>query len=219
MIKFTHSLPNDQEFYLACSGGVDSVSALHFLAQGRRKPKAIIHVHHNTGAYADTALQFVEEIYPQYSYQLIVKRVKGTPPPGASKEAWWREQRYNLFTEAKNDWNSELPIVLAHNLDDCVEQYVMSTMIRPKRNPIIQYNGPSNTIRPFRMWAKTEILDYARRNNLRWVEDPSNQNTDFTRNKVRHELLPMITRINPGIYKHVRKLIEHESLQNTKGKA
>jgi tRNA(Ile)-lysidine synthase TilS/MesJ len=86
MIHLTHPLPDNNKFFVACSGGVDSMSALHWLARGNRMPYAIIHVHHNTGAYADRALQFVAKHYQDYCFDLIVKHVKGVPPQGASKE-------------------------------------------------------------------------------------------------------------------------------------
>ncbi len=213
MIHLTTKLPEDNQFFVACSGGVDSMAVLHWLSKGSRKPYGIIHVHHNTGSYADAASKFVGERYKDYCDNFFLERVTSSPPKGTSKESWWREQRYTLFDKVIRDTKKDYPIILAHNLDDCVEQYIISTTIRIKRHPIISYRGPSNTIRPFRTWPKKEIIAYAQRNGLQWLEDPSNTNTNFVRNKVRHEVLPMIAKINPGIYSHVKRLIIHEDLQ------
>lgn len=219
MITLTHKLPDFYRFYMACSGGVDSMAALHWLVRGGRMPYGIIYVHHNTGNYADEAMKLVSSEALKYGVNIFIHKITDTPPKGASKEAWWREQRYLAFDKLVLDDNtyndglrSDCPIVLGHQLDDCVEQYIMSTMIRIKKNPIINYHGPANTIRPFRTWKKSDILEYAKRNSVKWVEDPSNTNTLFTRNKVRHDLMPIITGMNPGIYKHVKRLILNENL-------
>ena len=186
------------------------MAVLKWLSAGDRFPYGIIHIHHNTGEYADQALKFVASAFQDYCFDLFVKRVKGSPPKGLSKEAWWREQRYNLFQEVLDDTGKDYPIVLAHNLDDCVEQYIISTLLRYSRNEVISYNGPSNTIRPFRTWKRSEIKAYALRNGLKWVEDPSNKNTKFLRNNVRINLIPRILAINPGLYNTIKKLIMGE---------
>lgn len=207
MIQLTHDLPENNKYFVACSGGVDSMAILHWMAQGGRMPYGIIHVHHNTGAYADQALEFITTQYQKYCFDLFVKKVTGTPPDGESKEAYWREQRYALFQEVLDETNKDYPIVLAHNLDDCVEQYIMKTTLRPGKDLIIPYNGPSNTIRPFRTWRKDKIIDYAKRNNIEWLDDPSNKDIKFLRNWVRAVLLPIIRSRNPGIYRQVKSLV------------
>jgi len=211
MIQLINDLPENNKYFVACSGGVDSMAILHWMAQGGRMPYVIIHVHHNTGQYADDALAFVTEAYKHYCFDLFVKKVTGVPPEGESKEAYWREQRYALFQEVLDDTGKKYPIVLAHNLDDCVEQYIMKTVLRPGKDLIIPYNGPSNTIRPFRTWRKDKIIDYAKRNNIKWIDDPSNKDIKFLRNWVRNILLPTIRLKNPGIYRQVKSLVLKES--------
>lgn len=183
------------------------MAALHWMKQGGRLPYAIIHVHHNTGDYANCAMEFVERTYTKYCFDLFVKNVVTTPPAGESKEAWWRTERYRLFQEVLEDTGKQYPIVLAHNLDDCVEQYVMKTCIKPGKTQIIPYNGPANTIRPFRTWKKSEIIDYATRNNIEWIEDPSNKDPKYLRNNIRINLIPLIAGMNPAIYNQVKKLV------------
>jgi tRNA(Ile)-lysidine synthase len=214
MIHLVCPLPDNNKFFVACSGGVDSMAVLHWLAKGNRMPYGIIHVHHNTGSYADQALAFVTQQYQNYCFDLFIRRVEAPMPAKVSKEAWWREQRYKAFQDVLDTTNKPYPIILAHNLDDCLEQFIISTTIRIKPNTIIPYNGPSNTIRPFRTWLKSEIIDYAKRNNIDWIEDPSNKNTNFLRNKVRHDVVPLIRKINPGIDKHIKNLIITEGKPN-----
>lgn len=214
MIHLTAPLPDNNKYFFACSGGVDSMSALHWMSKGNRMPYGIIYIHHNTGDYADCAMEFVKRAHTDYCFDLFIKYVQGSPPAGDSKEAWWRTERYKLFQEVLDETGKDYPIVLAHNLDDCVEQFIIKTCIRPGKALVIPYNGPSNTIRPFRTWKKSEIIDYAKRNNIEWIEDPSNQNTAFLRNKVRAEVVPVITSLNPGLYNQVKSLITNENEQS-----
>ena len=108
-----------------------------------------------------------------------------------------------------------MPIVLAHNLDDCVEQYVINTVVRPSKTVTIRYNGPSNTIRPFRTWKKSDIIDYAKRNNLTYIEDPSNSDDSLTRNYVRHQIIPLILNVNPGLYTQVKEKVLLDKAETT----
>lgn len=210
MIHLTHQLPDSNQFFVACSGGVDSMAAVNWLLEGKRKPYGIIHIHHNTGDYANNAADFVFDFCRQKAIDCYSLKIQGTPPVGVSKEAWWRQKRYEFFNTITTQLGKPYPIVLAHNLDDCVEQYIMSTLIRIKSYPIIGYYGPSNTIRPFRTWSREKILQYAKRKGISWVEDPSNSDTKYVRNKIRHELLPIIKTMNKGIYSHVKSLIINE---------
>jgi tRNA(Ile)-lysidine synthase len=198
-------LPRSKEYYIACSGGVDSVSVLHWLSKSNRLPLALLYVHHNTGDYASKAENHVRKLGIDYKTPVIVHYVDGYPPKSESKEAWWRKERYSFFQTF-----TDFPIILAHHLDDCVEQYIMSSLVRLKSYKLISYNGPSNTIRPFRTWTKKEIYTYARKHKLEWIEDPSNTNNSYCRNKIRNILLPEVLKLNPGIYKLVKNMILNE---------
>lgn len=211
MLHLTHKLPNDKKFFFACSGGIDSMAALHFLARGRRYPHGIIYIHHNSGEYADKAMQFIQEYCKYYTSNIHVKRVTGTAPKGESQEAWWRAERYRLFQEVLDETgHPDFPIVLAHQLNDCLEQYVLSTFVRPRSYKLINYEGMSNTIRPFRTWSRDEINSYAFRHGVTWIEDPSNCNIKFQRNYIRHQVIPHLLALNPGLLKQVKNMIINE---------
>lgn len=184
------------------------MAALNFLMEGNRKPASILHINHNTGEYAERANYFVRLRAEQYSCDYYDYKA-GLYPGIGSKEEHWRNQRYAFFDRIQVD--SPLPIILAHNLDDCVEQYISNRLIRPRRAFTISYRGPSNTIRPFRTWKKTDIREYLDRQGLPSVEDPSNRDTAFTRNKIRHEVIPKLLEMNPGLYRFVTKGIMEEA--------
>lgn len=197
MIKLQDKLP--KHVWLACSGGVDSMAALDFL---RRKHKVtVLHYNHGT-EHGNKAQEFVQEYCYTSKIPCIVGKATSNIPDGRSKEDWWREQRYNFL-----DMFHTVPVLTCHHLDDCVETWVWSSMhgtgkiVPHKRNHII---------RPFRLTRKKDFERWANENNVPWVEDDSNANTCYTRNYVRHEMMPHVLKVNPGIHKTIKKKVKED---------
>lgn len=200
MFNFTHPLP--QKYWVACSGGIDSMSALHFL----RKPlknglMGVVHINHGT-AHAPEAERFVRSYCKMTKLPVMMYRVPGSPPKGESKECWWRDQRYGCFNAVPGD----APIILAHNFDDCLEEYLMCVMVRGYQGTIPYSHG--RCVRPFRLWKKENIRAYAERESVLFTEDPSNADTKFKRNYIRKHIVPHALKINPGLYKIVKRVID-----------
>jgi tRNA(Ile)-lysidine synthase len=65
-------------------------------------------------------------------------------------------------------------------------------------------------IRPFRTWSKKDIVAYARRNGVEWVEDPSNTDMRFKRNFIRHKVVPTLRELNPGLDNIVLRVIKEK---------
>jgi tRNA(Ile)-lysidine synthase len=204
MFKLTHSLPN--KYYVACSGGVDSMAVLHWSAIKSDRVIGAVYIHHGTGEFADRSEQIVREYCSQNSIPFFVYRVEGSCPDGRSKEDWWREQRYSFFQRVPGNE----PIVLAHHLDDCIEEYLMCSLVRGYEGTIAYSNGRCE--RPFRKWSKKDIIDYAIRHGLTWIEDPSNNNTNFKRNFIRHQIIPQALQLNPGLDKLVKRAMDRIDL-------
>jgi tRNA(Ile)-lysidine synthetase-like protein len=211
LFQLTHPLPKKNQYYLACSGGVDSIAAFIFLKKGNRLPAGLIYVDHNTKDYSKQAAQLVKAYSISNNiafYGMDIQSYELSNNKG-SKENYWREERYKAFSSIQAI--NPLPIVLGHHLDDCLEQYVINKFIRFSKTFTIRYRGPSNTIRPFRTWKKKSMIEYVDRSNHIFLEDPSNQDVSFTRNKVRHEIIPKLLEINPGLYNHVIDYIMQEA--------
>ena len=206
MFKLVHTLPN--KVLLACSGGVDSMDALHWLERGD-KLGGILHINHGTGKFADEAEELVNKVSQDMCIDLAIQRISTKPPDGESKEAWWRDQRYAFFRQQAQI--EDMKVVTVHNLNDCAEEYLINSIVRGRKGIIPYENGP--VIRPFRTWSKVDIYQYAEKNKLEWIEDPSNRDTKFLRNRIRHEILPQVIDINPGFLGMVRRIVEIEGLE------
>ena len=96
-------------------------------------------------------------------------------------------------------------VVTAHTLDDAVETWVWSSLNGcPK---LIPYRR-NKIIRPLLLTEKKKLLDWAARKNVKWVEDSSNIDLAYTRNFIRHELMPGVRHVNPGIHTMIRKKLQ-----------
>jgi tRNA(Ile)-lysidine synthase len=193
MIRLIDKIPH--KVTLACSGGIDSMVFTHFLLQGRRKVD-LAYFDHDT-SHSKKAQYFVEKYADQNNLNLIIGKVKGFKQK-RSLEEFWRDERYSFF----NRINSQF-IITCHHLDDCVETWLMSSF--HGQGKIIPHRRSTNIYRPFLMTEKKIILNYAKDKDIEWVEDPSNQHTNFMRNHVRHNILPQVLKVNPGIRTTIRK--------------
>ena len=197
MIKLQGRIP--RSIYLACSGGVDSMACLNFL--NRNHNVTVLHYNHGT-SHADKAQRFVENYCQKNNINYLLGGVKGTIPPGRSKEDFWREQRYKFF-----DNFTDKPLITCHHLDDCVETWIFSSLhgtgkwIPYRRNHII---------RPFRLTRKRDFELWLNLNNIDYISDDSNNELCYNRNYIRHQMMPHVLHVNPGIYKTLYKKVVNE---------
>lgn len=197
-IKFQNIVPTD--VCLALSGGADSMSALHILLRFKKNVK-VLHFNHGTEISLSSE-QLVTRYCVQHGIDFKIGRIKDPViPHGRSKEDYWRECRYKFFDENSGG----MPIVTAHHLDDQVESFLMSTIMTgtPKLIPVIR----DKFIRPFVLCTKASLLNYAERNSIPFIHDPSNDDVKFMRNFTRHELVPVAMKLNPGLARTVTKKI------------
>ena len=193
MIRIIGKIPNN--VVVACSGGVDSMAVVHFLLKGKRKVK-LAYFNHDT-FHSTKAQEFVENYASEKKIKLCKGKVKGIKGKRTLEE-FWRDERYAFLNTVKSDF-----IITCHHLDDCVETWVMSSLRGYSK--LIPYKREPNIYRPFLMTSRKSIKEYADKKGVKWVEDPSNIENRYTRNYIRHNMMPHILRVNPGIRTMVRK--------------
>lgn len=188
MIRMLIKPKND--IYLAISGGVDSIAAYNFLKHGGRNVRGIF-VHHGTKT-SEEAYQFLSD----NNYLFATKRIKNTKPKDQSWEEFWRNERLAFFTF----FNAQ--VVTAHHLDDAMETWLFGAIHgRPK---LIQPRY-DNIIRPFLITPKQKLVEYCLWHGFHWIEDETNNSLQYMRNKIRHEIMPRVLKINPGLSKVIIK--------------
>lgn len=196
MIKVQGKLPRN--LIVACSGGVDSIVAAHFLSKNHNVTLA--YFNHQT-QFGIKSEQWITDWAEKYNLSLIKSTITREKEKSESLEEYWRIQRYKWFNSLEN------PVVTAHHLDDCVETWIWSSMHGCGK--IIPYKN-QNVIRPFRLNEKSVFKNWAERHNLEYLDDPSNSDTNYMRNYIRHTVMPHIKVINPGINKVVRKKVSND---------
>lgn len=180
---------------VAVSGGKDSMVVLDFLLKGGRD---ITVLHYNHGSeHAEQAESFVREHCVKNNLKLFVGKNVERPAKNMSKEDFWRKKRYEFFANVKN-----IPIVTAHHLNDAVETWLFTSL---NGNPYTIPVKRDNFIRPFLITEQKVLDSWAEKKNVPWIDDPSNEDVSFRRNYIRHVLLPMALKVNPGLFKVVKK--------------
>jgi tRNA(Ile)-lysidine synthase len=185
---------------LAVSGGVDSVAMAHLFHSDGYKC-AIAHCNFQLrGKDSDADEAFVRSLSSSLEFPVYVKAfdVEGhIREKGGSVQMAARELRYDWFEELARDNDFEM-IATAHNLNDSIETFFLNltrgTGIRgllgiPPRNGKI--------IRPLLFATRHEILSFCQQERIDYREDASNLETKYTRNKIRHDLIPVLEQINP----------------------
>lgn len=193
MIRIIKKIPS--HVTVACSGGLDSMVVAHFLLQGRRKIR-LAYFNHDT-FHSKEAQEFVEEYAHKNNLDLFIGKVKGNKGK-RSMEEFWRDERYSFFNRINTGF-----LITCHHLDDAVETWVMSSLHGNCK--LIPYKRGEKIYRPFLMTSRKTIKEYAERKNVIWTEDPSNARTEYMRNHIRHNLMPGILKVNPGIRTMIRK--------------
>lgn len=199
------------------SGGPDSVSLLHCLYLLREKYDIKLYaVHLNHMIRGDEALRdenYAREFASRLNIPFYSKRIKVEEyarEKGMSSEEAGRFLRYELFNEVLEE-NRGNKIALAHNMNDQAETMLMRFFrgsgisglggIKPVRE--------GKYIRPIISCSREEILDYCSKNSLNPVMDSTNEESIYTRNRVRLEVIPYIREhFNPNISESLYKASE-----------
>ncbi len=210
-----HQLPsNENPILVAVSGGVDSVVLLHLLmALGYRCTVAHCNFHLRAEE-SDRDELFVRKLCASKNIPLFIHHFNThyeANKRGISIEMAARELRYNWFELLRQDLNIQY-IAVGHHRDDSVETLLLNllrgtgirglTGITPIRDQIV---------RPLLSLTRQQIMEYALEHQLNFVEDSSNSDDVFLRNKIRLQLLPLMQKIWPSANESLCKMSQHLS--------
>jgi|HubBroStandDraft_6_1064221.scaffolds.fasta_scaffold40859_3 tRNA(Ile)-lysidine synthase len=205
------------------SGGADSVALLRILGERSRELGLVLHaahLHHGLrGAEADADLDFCRELAHGLGLALHEASVDtaaaaladaGMGKAGETIEEAARRLRYGWFRELMASRVVDA-VATAHTLDDQAET-VLARFLRGAWTeglsgiyPVVQFpEGP--ILRPLLSASRTQIEAYLQALGQAWREDSSNRNLTFTRNRIRHELLPLLEEWNPRLRVHLSQM-------------
>lgn len=212
-------MSEDTPILVGLSGGADSSALLHMLSVYREKCGAKIyaaHVNHGIrGAEADRDEEFCREYAGSLGVEIFVLRADVpalAKERGESVETAARALRYSYFEQTMRENN--IPILAtAHNANDNLETVIFNIARGSGLSgvcgiPECRRTDHGIVIRPILSMEKREIIEYCRDNAINFVTDSTNIDTDYTRNLIRAEIIPVMQRINSGAVKNAIRMSE-----------
>ncbi|MFC1498259.1 tRNA lysidine(34) synthetase TilS [Verrucomicrobiota bacterium] len=210
-IKEYRLFSSRQHILVAVSGGADSVALLYVLKELKSTLKIKLtaaHLNHCIrGSEADKDAAFVKQLAKRLRIRYEESRfnVPGLARrKGISLEMAAREARYSFLTKTARKIRADA-VATAHTADDQAETVLLKLargagpggLSGIKRETVIK---DVKIIRPMLDVAKKEILTFLNSKKIKWREDKSNYDTSFLRNRIRHEIMPLLeARLNPRI--------------------
>lgn len=190
----SRELPGHGKIAVAVSGGVDSVVLAEILYR-MKAPIVIFHFNHCwRGGESDEDERWIIRWAGRRKIPVIVGRAETI---GKTSEAQAREQRWGFFAKAcREEKISE--IWLAHHADDLVETFLLQLMRGAGVDGLASLQARRKVcgvmaVRPLLPYLKEELLKVAKSLRLKWREDGSNQSRDYLRNRLRLEILPLLS--------------------------
>ncbi|THD67669.1 tRNA lysidine(34) synthetase TilS [Robertkochia marina] len=198
---------------IALSGGLDSVVLAFLCRHCCGFDTALAHCNFQLrGEESNRDETFVRELGAKWNLPVYVKRFDTelfAEQEGISTQMAARDLRYEWFYELMEQEDYRY-LLTGHHADDNLETFIINlsrgtgleglTGIPP-------VNG--NVVRPLLPFSREEIENFAREENLSWIEDSSNSETKYLRNKIRHEVIPSLKDINPTLMNNFNKTIDY----------
>ncbi len=204
----------NHRYVVAFSGGIDSTVLLHCMVtlrnQGHFRDLRGIHVHHGLVDQADQWAEHCQSLCEQWSVPCQITRVSVATGTGTGLEKSARSARYRVFEQALGTRDC---LLQGHHQDDQAET-LLFRLFRgtgidglsgiPANRPL----GQGMLLRPLLSVSRSAIVDYVRKHQLTHIEDASNGNQHFSRNYIRHSLLPEIDQRWPAVASRLASLAD-----------
>ena len=199
-----------EKVIIGFSGGADSSALLHYFAKRARKA-VCVHVNHMIrGDEAQRDEDFCKGVCEKYGIELVCYKIDIPAlarQRGQGIEETARQERYRVF-EKECECRGFDAILTAHNANDNIESVIFNLVRGSGANGIAGIKAKNGRIlRPLLLATREEILAYCEKNGIDYVTDSTNSDTDYTRNYIRHEVVPSLKKINPSLNESISRLI------------
>ncbi len=188
---------------VACSGGGDSTALLHLLVRLARPLPLTLTVccvdHGLRGAISAEEAAFVEGVATELELPFRLCRLDPTElrRPGCSLQAVAREQRYAALEAVRVEVGAAW-IATGHTADDVAETVVMN-LLKGSARPLGIAARRGRVVRPLLPFGHAELTGWLAAQGLGWREDASNRDPHYLRARVRHDIVPVLTTVNPAL--------------------
>ena len=201
-------------FLLAVSGGSDSqvlIKAFSHVSRSQGHRVWAMGVNHGLRPEADSELDLAQSLCEKQGIPFTRESIKLTP--GSNLQARARDARYEVLWKKAHELGANL--VTAHHRDDRAETVLIRMMratsaaslaVLPELQLVPVHGTHLGLFRPLLRATKQDILGYAKRWELSYANDPSNENEDFLRVWVRNTLMPMLQEKSPDIVNKLNQI-------------
>ena len=213
-----NSYSNVKVMWVAYSGGCDSHALLHSLASLRSEITSevkAIHINHGLSPLANEWEEHCRVICDELNVPYLAIKVDASATNKSPEEA----ARHARYAEWKKLIKKDDVILLAHHKDDQAET-VLLQLLRGSgvkglaAMPAKQTFSLGLLCRPMLGFLREELVSYAADKNLNWIDDPSNFDTDFDRNFLRHDVVPLLESRWPALKKTLSRTASHQADAN-----
>ncbi|MEP4484300.1 MAG: tRNA lysidine(34) synthetase TilS [Halioglobus sp.] len=203
-------------WYVAFSGGCDSTVLLHLLneyclAHPKTSPMlTAVHVNHQLQAPSASWQQHCRAVCHSWDVSLV-EPVVAVVDDGEGPEAAARRARYSAFDALLQAGDI---LFMGHHQDDQTETFLLRLLRGAGLHglaamPASRELGQGRLERPLLSWPRYQLVDYAHRHQLDWIEDPSNEDERFDRNYLRKQVLPLLAQRWPEYRQTVTRAAGH----------
>lgn len=210
-------LPPDVRLVVGVSGGPDSLALLYILKHLVGASRLVVaHLNHGLRPEADAEMGFVAATAVAWGLPIVLQKISVTEltkTHGWSLEEAGRHARYQFLAEVAEEEGAQY-VAVGHHADDQAETVLMHFIrgsglagLRGMATSSPLPGRPEMTLlRPLLTTPRLDIEAYCAAHQLQPLRDQSNDDTTFYRNKLRHELLPLLAAYNPQIKSHLQQL-------------
>ncbi|AYN68208.1 tRNA lysidine(34) synthetase TilS [Euzebyella marina] len=209
-----HRFPElrQSEFLFACSGGIDSMVLFHLFSR--------LDLHFNVahcnfqlrGEESDEDEKLVEIEAVNKGVNYFVTRfdtVGYLNKNNLSLQVGARQLRYDWFSDLMTENRIEF-LVTAHHADDNLETFLINLSRGSGLDGLTGIPEKTGSIcRPLLPFSREQILEYAKKHSIEWREDRSNSDTKYLRNKLRHDIIPLLKSSSPAFLDNFNNSIKY----------
>lgn len=204
----------DRTFLLACSGGVDSMVLAHLCYRSNLE-FSLAHCNFGLrGEESDADEKLVRAFAKEINHEIYVTNfdtIGYVSKFKVSMEMAARELRYAWFDKIMGEEQIDI-LVTAHHADDNLETFLINLSRGTGIDGLLGIpEQTETTIRPLLQFSRERILQYANEAGIVWREDQSNQDFIHLRNKIRHQIVPILKELHPTFLKNFQNTQEYLS--------
>jgi tRNA(Ile)-lysidine synthase len=188
----------DMPLLLAVSGGLDSMALMIAMSSvASDRIAAVATFDHGTGAAAKEAVRHVSAVARALGLRVVVGNLDAGTLTPEGREAAWRAGRHAFLRATATRLGA--CVATAHTEDDQIETVLMRIVRGSGARGLAGLYADGPIVRPFIELRRAALETYMASAQVHWVDDPSNASPEFTRNRMRHDLMPALRKTDPAI--------------------